>query len=182
MRKSLVVLLLLCTAPGLLYAQKYIGRALQMTLIASTPVEDIDPVHNEVAGVLDASSGNVVFEVLIKGFKFDKALMQEHFNENYMESDRYPKAVFKGKIADPGKINFTKNGHYMIQVTGALSIHGVTKNVSIPASVNVDGENLKVQAAFKVKPEDYNIKIPALVRNKVAKEVNVALTGLLLEK
>jgi polyisoprenoid-binding protein YceI len=181
MKKQLFLIALLLGNTSL-FAQKYLGRAVQVVFEASTSLEQIRPVNNEVAGIIDAATGDVVFEVLIRSFKFDKALMQEHFNENYLESDLYPKAVFKGKITDLRDVNFSKDGSYTVSVSGKLTIHGLTKSISIPASIKVDKGKLHVAASFNVRPADFNIEIPALVRNKVAESVGIKINGILNRK
>lgn len=178
MKKHLFLIALLLGSSGL-FAQKYMGRAIQVVFEASTALEQIEPVNNEVAGIIDAATGDVVFEVLIRSFKFNKALMQEHFNENYLESDRYPRALFKGKITGLNKTGFLKNGSYAVSVNGKLTIHGVTQSINIPASVKTDNGKLHVSAIFKIKPEDFNIGIPSLVRDKVAQVVTVRVNGIL---
>lgn len=177
--KRLFILLFFILGNKAVFAQQYLGRAIRVAFEASTPLEQIDPVNNEVAGVLDASTGDVVFEVLIRSFKFDKALMQEHFNENYLESDKYPQALFKGKIGDLSKVNFSKDGSYIVSVNGKLTIHGISRPITVPASIKVDNGKLITSALFKVKPEDFNIAIPSLVSNKVAKIITITVTGIL---
>src|ERR1700748_3042919 len=110
MKKVILLAGLFCCGNSFLFAQKYLTRTGQVTFSATTPLETINPVNNESAGILDAATGDVVFESLVKGFKFKIALMQEHFNEEYLESDKYPKATFKGKITDIANVNFAKDG------------------------------------------------------------------------
>jgi polyisoprenoid-binding protein YceI len=110
------------------------------------------------------------FAVLVKGFEFKSSLMQEHFNENYMESDKYPKAHFKGKIVDVGKVNFQKAGEYAAIVAGALTMHGVTKDIETKAVFKVAGEASVVStASFAITLDDFNIAIPGLVKDKISK-------------
>jgi polyisoprenoid-binding protein YceI len=180
--KKIMIALLLTAAAGNLYAQKYMTRTGKISFFSSTPVENIEAFNNEVASVLDAKSGDLVFQVPIKSFKFEKALMQEHFNENYMESDKYPKAEFKGKVADISKVNFSKDGTYNVTTSGKLTIHGVTKDVSIPGTITVKGKQVTANSEFKVKTADYNISIPKLVEGKIAKEIEVTVNSILAQK
>jgi len=108
--------------------------------------------------------------------------MQEHFNENYMESDKYPKAEFKGKIADIAKVNFAKDGTYDVTVKGNMTIHGVTKEVNVPGTVTVKGTQVTTNAEFDVVPADYKINIPKLVEGKIAKEIEVTVNSILTKK
>src|SRR5690606_29851446 len=104
---------------------KYLTRSGKVTFFSSTPLEAIEAFNNEAASVMDAKTGDIVFQVPIRSFKFENALMQEHFNENYLESSKYPKAEFKGKITDINKVNFSKDGTYNVTSKGNLTIHGV---------------------------------------------------------
>lgn len=143
-----------------------------------TPIEDIDAVNHKAKSAFSADNGKIQFSVLIKDFEFEKALMQEHFNENYMESDKYPKATFDGLIEKVNTINFEKNGTYSSPVSGNLRIKDVTRKVSTIATFTVNGDKVRAIATFKVNPEDYNIDIPKIVTEKISRdiEVNVDVT------
>jgi len=179
MKKLILIAVLLWSGTQAIHAQKYLTRTGQITFTASTPLETINPVNNESAAILDGATGDVIVETLIKGFKFRITLMQEHFNEEYMESDKFPKASFKGKIADISKVDFAKDGTYQVHVNGKLAMHGVTRDVSMPATIKVAGNDITVTSAFSVIPEDYQISIPSLVRNKIAKTVQINVNALL---
>jgi uncharacterized membrane protein len=182
MRKLIIVTAVLCGMSLSSYAQKYLTRTGKVTFFSSTPVENIEAFNNDVSGVLDSKSGDVVFIVPIKSFKFEKALMQEHFNENYMESDKYPKADFKGRIANLSDVNFAKDGTYNVKMAGRLTIHGVTKEVSLPGSVTVKGNSVVANTKFSVKTADYGIKIPAVTANKIAQQIEVTVNSILNQK
>lgn len=158
-------------------AQKYMSRSSKVTFFSSTPVENIEAVNNEVSTGVDATTGDVMFVVPIKSFKFEKALMQEHFNENYMESDKYPKAEFKGKFSDVNAINIKKDGIYDVKALGKLTIHGVTKDVEIPGTVTVKGNAIMLASKFSVKTGDYKIKIPAVAASKIAESIEVSVNA-----
>jgi polyisoprenoid-binding protein YceI len=161
------------------FAQKYMTRTGKIIFFSSTPLENIEAFNNEVSAIADAGNGDIVFQAPIKSFKFEKALMQEHFNENYMESDKYPKAEFKGRIANPSAVNFTKDGTYNVTTTGKLTIHGITRDVSVPGTITVKGNEATINSKFKVRTADYGIKIPALVEGKIAKEIAVTVNSIL---
>ncbi len=180
--KKIILALLMMAAAGNIYADKYITRTGQISFYSSTPLENIEAFNNEVAAVLDSKSGDVIFQVPIKSFKFDRALMQEHFNENYMESDRYPKAEFKGKIVDVDKVNFSKDGTYNVTAAGTMNMHGVIKDVNIPGTITVKGKDITLKAEFDVVPGDYKINIPKLVEGKIAKEIEVTVNSKLSKK
>jgi polyisoprenoid-binding protein YceI len=126
-------------------------------------------------------SGAVEAAVLIKSFLFKQALMQEHFNENYMESSKYPKATFKGKVSD-GKFNLMQDGIYSIKVGGTLTLHGVSKEVTAPGKITVKSGKASVQADFSVAMADYGISVPGLVADKVGKEAKISIKGDLTKK
>lgn len=163
-------------------AQRYITRTGRVTFYSSTPVENIEAINNEAYCALDAASGEVAFQVPIRSFKFEKELMQEHFNENYMESDKYPKSEFRGKVADPGKVNFSKDGEYPVQVSGKLTMHGVTRSISTRGTITIKGGETTAAAKFKVRPADYGIKIPGVVAGKIAQEIEVTVNSIMAKK
>jgi polyisoprenoid-binding protein YceI len=156
-------------------AQKYFTKDAGVSFFSHTPLENIEANNQKATSVLDAATGNIEFAVLIKGFEFQKALMQEHFNENYMESSKYPKATFKGKIVNNGDVNYTKDGSYKVKTQGQLTIHGVTNNVETNGVIEVKGGKITGTSTFNVKPQDYKIEIPNLVREKIAQEIKVEI-------
>lgn len=157
-------------------AQKYMTKNGYIGFFSSTPVENIKADNNQVASVIDISTGEVVFQVLIKSFKFEKALMEEHFNENYMESDKFPKSTFKGKITNPASVDFNKQGNYDVTVEGDLTIHDVTKKVTVKGSIDVISGEIDANSKFIIVPEDFKINIPGVVRNSIAKTIEVTVT------
>ena len=169
----------LCMAASLSFfqadAQKYLTRSGKITFFSKAPVENIEAANNEVSSILDTQKGELVFAALIKSFKFKKALMEEHFNENYMESNTFPKANFKGTITNLSKVNFTKDGSYPVMVKGDLTIHGVTKDVEVPGTITVSQGKINAASKFQVKVKDYNIKIPSTVINNIAETIEITV-------
>ena len=153
----------------------FITRHGQISFFSKTPIENIDALDNEAASVINIKTGEIGFAVLIKSFHFERALMEEHFNENYMDSDKIPKASFKGKINNLSAVNFSKDGSYEVAAEGDLTIHGVTQKIKIAGTIVVKGGLPQVLAKFKIVPKDYNIKIPALVADKIAETMNVSV-------
>ena len=153
------------------YGQLYITKTGFVGFYSKTTFEDIKAENNQAYAIIDVAKKNIAFSLLLKGFLFPKELMQEHFNENYVESDRYPKANFLGNFS--GEFNINKDDIYTVMVKGELSLHNYTKVIETTATLEVKDGKILGQAQFKVKPEDFNINIPALVRNKIAKEINV---------
>lgn len=154
-------------------AQKYYTKNGNISFFSKTSLEDIKADNNQVVSVLNTQTGELQFSLIIKNFHFKKTLMEEHFNENYIESEKFPKATFKGNIADITKVKFTSDGTYNVNVTGDLTLHGVTQKVSSPGTITVKGDKINASAKFAAKPPDFNITIPALVKDKIAETIDV---------
>lgn len=154
---------------------KYYTRNGNITFHSDAPLEKIEAKNNQVTSVIDIKSGQMEFAVLIKAFQFEKALMQEHFNENYMESSKYPKATFKGKIVNINDIDLSKNGEHEVKVDGQLTIHGVTNDVTTTGILNVTPSGIEGDCTFTVAVADYKIEIPAVVRDNIAKTVDIVV-------
>jgi hypothetical protein len=164
------------------WGQKYMTRTGKIQFSASVPGSpEVEATNNESGAVLDAKSGDLVFQVPIKSFKFKKDLMQTHFNENYMESSKYPRAEFRGKIAGGG-MDLSKDGSYNTNVTGKLTIHGITHDVSVPGTITVKARTVALNAKFSVAVKDYNINIPGVVADKVAKEATIIVESVLTKQ
>ncbi len=157
-------------------AQKIYTKNGSISFFSKAPIENISASNGQVVAIVNEGTGDVQFSVLIKGFHFKKSLMEEHFNENYMESNKFPKALFKGKITDLPKINFTTDGNYSVTVAGDLTIHGVTKPVTTPVTFSVKAGAVSANAKFNVKLSDYDISIPAIVKDNIAKTVEVTVS------
>lgn len=156
------------------YSQKYLTKNGEIRLYSETPLETVNPDNKQVNSALDITTGDFVFKVLMKSFVFEKALMQEHFNENYVESDKFPNATFQGKVTNIKSIDFTKPGSYDVQVEGDLTIHGVTRKISEKGNFTVEsGDKIHGTSTFFVKPADYDIKIPSAVMGKIAESMQV---------
>ena len=157
-------------------AQKYMTKTGYIGFFSHTPMEVIKADNNQVVGILDISTGEVVFQALINSFHFDRALMEEHFNENYMESDKFPKSVFKGKITNPVSLDLSKNGKYEVTVEGVLTIHDVTNKISVKGTLEVNSDGINANAKFNIVPEDYKIVIPSVVREKIDKTLEATVS------
>ncbi len=159
--------------------QKYFTKTGHVSFYSDTPLEKIEAQNKSSNCVLDLATGKLEFAVLIKGFQFEKALMQEHFNENYLESNKFPKATFKGQIDNYTKIDVTKNGKSTVKVSGDLTLHGVTKKLTTEAMVEVKGGKIDADATFNIIVADYNIAIPSLVKDQISKSVKVKVDATL---
>lgn len=167
--KNLLLFTLLI--PVSTYAQKFISEESNVRFYSSAPIEDIEAVNEKAKSVIDLSNGQVVFSVDIEGFQFAKSLMQEHFNENYLESDKYPKSTFKGQIVDWNN----KLGNQEVSVEGELTVHGITRKVVLNGNIDVSESQVKVGSVFTIKLADYKIKIPKAVFYSIAEEIEVTV-------
>jgi polyisoprenoid-binding protein YceI len=153
--------------------ERYFTKSGVVIFESDAPLEKIKAENRRVVSVVDFSAGQIEFSLLIRSFEFKKALMQEHFNEEFMESDKFPKAVFKGKIHQPESVNLKKDGRYEVTVSGELTMHGVTNNVTTQAFFSVKNGKLSAESTFTVKVADYNIKIPSLMTKNIAEEIQI---------
>ena len=157
-------------------AQNYITRNGNISIYSHTPAEDIKAQNNEVAGVVNAATGSVELKLAIKSFHFAKTAMEEHFNkEDYMASEKYPKAGFKGKITDITAVDFSKNGKYNVSVTGDLTIRDVTKTITAPGTITVEDGAITITSTFNIKRKEYNVIGESFVQQKIAEEIQITV-------
>lgn len=173
--KGKILLLLMLALFQLSEAQKLITKTGHVRFYSHTPLEEIDANNRQAVSTLDPSTGELAFVMLVKSFEFKKALMQEHFNENYIESDKYPKASFKGKITNLDKIDFKKDGVYNTEVSGDMTIKDVTKPFSAKGTLEVKGSSVIANSKFLTTPQEWNIVIPSVVADKIAKQMEVTI-------
>ena len=164
---------LLLLSAGARAQSRYMTREGVVTFFSSSPVEDIEARSQQTAAVLDLQTQQLAFTIPVKSFQFKRSLMQEHFNENYLESDRYPKATFTGKLTAIDAEALRNGGPQKVTAEGDLTIHGVTRHVQVPGTLELQNGRLLVHATVPVAPADYKIEIPALVRDHIAKIVSV---------
>lgn len=170
---GLVLTLLLA---GRVQAQhKFFTKNGKISFVLKGQLETIEAQHKSVTGILDTQSGDIQFAVLMKGFQFKKALMQEHFNENYVESSKYPRSEFKGKVVNNNVVNYAKDGTYKATVKGKLTLHGVTREVETAGDIVVKAGRVNTIADFSVLLSDYNISIPGVVKNKINNTVQISV-------
>lgn len=152
---------------------KFLTKNGAVSFFSSTSMEDIKADNNQVLSIIDTSNGDMAISILMKSFMFKKALMQEHFNENYLESDKFPKATFKGTI-----LNFEviKTSGTRAEVTGTIDLHGKSKEISIQPLITITDETILLEGEFYLELEDFDIKIPAVVSKNIAKKVMVSFT------
>ena len=178
MRTSIFTLLLL-TGSLLTYlqvdAQRYITKNGYVSFYSDTPLETILSTNNQVNCALDVSTGDMVFKVLMKSFTFEKALMQEHFNETSVESDKYPNCIFQGEVANLDQVDFSKPGTYDAIVEGDLTLHGITHHISEKGTFTVEDDVIKGHSVFNLVPADYKITVPKTVIRNIADVVEVTI-------
>jgi len=174
-RNILFLIFAICFSNHGFAQNRYYTKTGTITFTAGTRLEDIDAINKSVTSIFDTSTGQIEFAVLIKGFEFKRGLMQEHFNENYMESEKFPKSIFKGKSEDLTKINFKKDGTYPIIVKGILEVHNVKKEAQVPGSIKVQGGVITSASSFKIQLADYDIKIPGAVKDKISPAVDIKI-------
>lgn len=164
------------------YGQVYKTSTGTIKFFSSTDAEDIDATNSQVSAAIEIKSGVVEFSAPVNSFQFKKALMQKHFQENYLETTKYPKSTFKGKITNNSAVDYTKDGTYTVSVTGKLYMHGVSKDITIPGKVIVSGGKITLTADFKVKLKDYNIKVPAQNAANIAEDIAISVNCTLTKK
>ncbi|MBI2967676.1 MAG: YceI family protein [Bacteroidetes bacterium] len=138
---------------------------------SSAPLEDIEAINDDAKSLINPLKSEIGVAVMIRGFRFKKALMQEHFNENYMESGKFPKATFKGQINEP--VDFGKNSTIDMTATGTLEIHGIKKETTLKGKMEIVNGKIILNSKFKVKLAGYDIEIPSIVSKNIAEEVEV---------
>ena len=174
-RKSVLATVLLLSTLFISAQNVYFTKTGQITFKSHTDALDIEGKNSQVTSFLNVENGEIVFQLLIKSFKFTLATAEEHFNETYMESDKFPKASLKGTIVNKGEINLAVNGTYKVIVKGDLTIHGVTKPIEQQGTLVVKDGVIKASSEFKISIDDYAIKVPKLVEDRVAKTVDVKI-------
>jgi len=155
--------------------QKFYTKSGRITFYSATAMEHIEAVNKTVTCVTDIQTGDLQFAVLMKGFEFRKALMQEDFNDTYVESSKYPRSTFKGKILNNSEISYGKNGSYPATAAGVLSLHGVSKEITVRGTITISEGKLLLHAEFDILLTDYKIAVPALVRDKISKSIKITI-------
>lgn len=172
MKKIILVALLLLV--NITFGQRLLTRSGEIKFDASMPnLVEIAGKSNTVSAILDQATGQFATSVIIKSIRFKVPLMEEHFNENYMESSKYPNSTFKGKITgfDAKKLAANKVAY---DIEGDLTIHGVTKKVKTRIYLSSNGSKVAASGGFLVHAQDYGIEIPSLVKEKFADQIKVS--------
>ena len=157
-------------------AQKMITQESTVSFYSDAVLEDITATTNKAQGIMNLENGEFYFRIPISSFAFEQELMREHFNENYMESEKYPYATFKGKLADFDKAQLSGISQ-TYQANGELMIHGVSMPRTIPVTIIGDINALSVQGDFQVLLEDFKIDIPRLLFQKIAERIDIKVSA-----
>lgn len=162
------------------YAQVYMTNNGTIRFFSEAPLENIESTSKSVQAALHTGTGKLFFRVPVRTFKFEKALMEEHFNENYLESDKYPNAEFDGAFTSVPDLK--KDGTYNVMAKGKLTVHGVSVDRTFDGTVTVKGNTIKLHSVFNIKCEDHKIAIPKLVFKNIAEELEVTVDVELVPK
>ncbi|MGH2649144.1 MAG: YceI family protein [Ginsengibacter sp.] len=174
MIKRLIPLLLLAFAVNnKVNSQIYYTKNGSISFFSKNVLEDINADNNQVISVLNIETGVIQFSLLNNAFHFQKAKMEEDFNDNYIESDKYPRSTFNGTLTNIRDVNFDRDGSYPVIVNGDLTVHGVTKKITTRSTITINKGNISATASFQVLVKDYKINIPAIVSQKIAENIEV---------
>jgi len=171
----IVIMVMIAIAADVMAQGKFITKTGHISFYSEAPLENIEAHNHEVLSIIDTESKEVAVSMLMKAFAFEKSLMQEHFNENYVESDKFPKATFKGTFASVEPIDLSKDGIYEVDVTGDLTIRGITKPITTQGTIEVKEGQVVTKTKFKVAVKDYEIEIPKIVVDNIAEEIEITV-------
>jgi hypothetical protein len=169
---KIIAILLFVLSGSWCAAQKLTAERTFVSFFSKASIEDIKGENTKAMSIFNSETMDIVFSIPIKEFEFDKALMKEHFNEKYLESEKFPMATFAGKVSGFSK---ETNGDQNVTAKGKMTIHGVSREIEVPGGITVEGGRLIVKAVFKIKLADYKVKIPQLLWKNIAEEVEVKI-------
>ena len=173
MKQLFLILLAACSLTAISAQKTYVTKSAQVKFFSHTPAEDIEATNNQAESKLVDKTGQVMFSLLIKGFRFENELMQEHFNgADYMNSTKFPKGEFKGKITNIAAVNFAKDGTYNVTTTGDLTIKGITKKVTAKGTITVTKSKISTKSIFKINVKDYGVD-----GSEVTKDLEITVTA-----
>jgi polyisoprenoid-binding protein YceI len=174
-KKGIISCCFILMAASLMAQDKFFTKSGNIQFSSKGVIETIEATHRSVTCVLDSKTGDIQFAVLMKGFEFRKAMMQEHFNENYVESDKYPKSEFRGQITNNSEVNYAKDGSYTVHIKGKLTLHGQTKDVEADGKITVKDGKLIAASKFKILMSEYDIDIPGSVAENMSDTINITV-------
>ena len=181
MKKLLITIIAGIIIPLTVSAQdRYYTRNGHIDFFSHSPLEDIKADNEQAAVFLNITDGSISAAMLMKSFVFEKALMQQHFNENYIESDEFPRSEFDGKIEDFSTLDFKASAMQKVTATGKITLHGITRDISINGTIGKKAEKYRLDAKFNLRPSDFDIRIPSSKKDNIAEEIEVTLSAQLI--
>ena len=175
MKKIYLITLAFALLSGSLSAQKHITKEGVIEIFSETSMFTIEAKNQKVASILNTENGEIVASTLVRSFKFHEALVEEHFNENYMESHKFPKAVFKGTITNFNTVDLNKDGEYAVNIKGELTMHGETRPVETEGKLSVKGGKITAKAIFIVSLANYKIEIEESYKDRIKDEIKLTV-------
>ena len=175
MKKKIVMIAVLALFFSNAFGQKYITKSGVCDIYSETPAFTIEGSNKKVASILDMSNGNIISSTLIRSFKFKEALVEEHFNENYLEPHKFPKSVFKGKIDNFAEIDLSKDTTYNIAISGKLTIHGVTQSIKEKGTVTVKAGNISASTVFNVSLAAHQVKVEKAYKHAIKDDIKLKI-------
>ena len=177
MKKVMLLLIMSIFFCGFqLNAQKYITKEGHIEIFSKTPLFTIEAVNQKVASIVDFTNGDLVATTLVRSFKFHEALVEDHFNENYMESEKFPKASFKGKVINFKEVDLKKNGDYKITIKGTLTMHGETNPVDAQGTITIKDGKVTGKTQFNVSLAAYKIRVEESYKKSINDEIRLSIT------
>ncbi|OJV21426.1 MAG: hypothetical protein BGO21_10580 [Dyadobacter sp. 50-39] len=165
---------------GTAFAQMFATSGGNTKFSASTPLENIEAENKKSQVILNTANNEIAIRMNMREFVFPNKLMQEHFNENYIESEKYPTATFSGKVDNAP--DYTKNGDYDVSATGKFTVHGVTRERTIKGKMKIDGGKITISSDFEVALVDHKIEVPSVVFVKIAQVIKVKTQYVLMPR
>ncbi len=175
MMKKYLFLVAIALVPVLSSAQFYKTSAGKISFVSKTSIEEFSATNSQVQAGIELTQNKMQFRVPVNGFVFKSALMQKHFQENYMETSRFQYSDFKGQIKNIAAVNINQNGEYPVEAVGKLTMHGVTKDITVPGKIVVKDGAVSLKANFRIKCSDYQIKIPAASAASVSDDIAITV-------
>lgn len=174
--KKIIIILIALTISLSGFAQRLVDKSGKIHIYSATSLFTIEAENNKVASILDLKTGDLVVSTLVLSFKFHEALVEEHFNENYMESKKFPKASFKGKILNHAGVDFSKDGVYPGEFEGDLTMHGVTNHIKSKGVITVKNGKISAKSTIKVSLAGYKIKVEESYKDRIKDEIILTIS------
>jgi hypothetical protein len=180
MKKLLLILGVLVLLTNTSFSQIYLCKNGNISFFQETSVEDIDARSTKLLSILNTENNMIAYKVDMESFIFEKSLMRDHFNENYVESNKYPTAVFRGVINE--KIDWSKDGVYNITSIGDMVMHGISKRITEKGTLTIKNGEINITNFFTIKFTDYGVKIPNLLSKQLAESVDITINCIYIRK